>query len=146
MDVEEHLGPVNSLTLKRRPMNGISSNVSPISTKKPRNTKITLNTARNRTSLNNIGNNGIVNTKLRGRNGPWSNSNLRNSRKSVPRKRAMMKRPSLNTNEAKYFANIHERSNAPIQMLSEIDKLPISRNSKVKLRDQVYFMYSNKNH
>jgi len=53
-----------------------------------------------------------------------------------------MKRPSLNTNEAKYFANIHERSNAPIQMLSEIDKLPISRNSKVKLRDQVYFMYA----
>jgi len=143
MDVEEEsLRPVNSLTLKRRPINGSSSNVSPIFTKRSRNTKIVLNTARNRTSLNNTGSDAIVNTKLRGRNGPWSNSNLRNSRKSVPRKKPIMKRPSLNTNEAKYFANIHERSNAPIQMLSEIDKLPISRNSKVKLRNQVYFMYA----
>ena len=145
MDVEEPLRPVNSLTLKRRSINGSSSNVSPVFTKRSRNTKITLNTARNRTSSNNTGNNAIVNTKLRGRNAPWSNSNLRNSRKSVPRKRAVMKRPSLNTNESKYFANIHERSNAPIQMLSEIDKLPISRNSKVKLRNQVYFMYADKN-
>ena len=142
MDVEEPLRPVNSLTLKRRPNNRSSSNVSPVLTKRSRNTKITFNTTRNRTSSNNTGNTAIVNTKLRGRNAPWSNSNLRNSRKSVPRKKAVMKRPSLNTNEAKYFANIHERSNAPIQMLSEIDKLPISRNSKVKLRDQVYFMYA----
>jgi hypothetical protein len=142
MDVEEPLRPVNSLTLKRRSINGSSSNVSPVFTKRSRNTKITLNTARNRTSLNNTGNNGIVKTQIRGRNAPWSNSNLINSRKSVPRKKAVMKRPSLNASEAKYFANIHERSNAPIQMLSEIDKLPISRNSKVKLRDQVYFMYA----